>query len=207
MESIARLTLIETLQNADRTATLAINSFHSPFSDAIWTVFSDREAWYPLYLIVMVFLFIRLGWKKALVVIAACILTIVVCDQFANFTKAFFARFRPCWDSSVAGRGLHLLEGRGNFYGFYSAHAANAVGFAVCSILGFNNARRVEKKTHRAYMCCIIAWALLVGISRIFAGKHFLGDVLTGFIVGSLFAWGIAYLARIVILKLKLQPR
>ena len=114
---------------------------------------------------------------------------------------------RPCWDSIAAGRGLHLLEGRGNLHGFYSAHAANAIGFAVCSTIGFNNARKVNIPRHEAYKYSILAWALFVGISRIFVGKHFLGDVLTGFVVGSLFAWGIASMARFAIKKLNLQQR
>ena len=205
MESIAGLTLWDRLENADRVATMSINSLHCSFTDAMWRVFSDKEIWYPLYLAVLIFLFIRLGWKKALIVTVSCILTIVACDQFANFTKEFFGRLRPCWDSFTAGRGLHLLEGRGNLHGFYSAHAANAIGFAVCSTIGFNNARKINMPRHEVYKYCILAWALLVGISRIFVGKHFLGDVLTGFVVGSLFAWGIASLARLAIRKLNLQ--
>lgn len=47
----------------------------------------------------------------------------------------------------------------------------------------------------------------MVGISRIFVGKHFLGDVLVGFIVGSLFAWAIASLARLTIRWMNLQQR
>ncbi len=205
MESIAGLTLWDHLENADRVATMGINSLHCSFTDAMWRVFSDKEIWYPLYLAVLIFLFVRLGWKKALIVTVSCILTIVACDQFANFTKEFFGRLRPCWDSIAAGRGLHLLEGRGNLHGFYSAHAANAIGFAVCSTIGFNNARKINMPRHEVYKYCILAWALLVGISRIFVGKHFLGDVITGFVVGSLFAWGIASLARLAIRKLNLQ--
>ncbi len=207
MESIAGLTLWDRLENADRVATMSINSLHCSFTDAMWRVFSDKEIWYPLYLAVLIFLFIRLGWKKALIVTVSCILTIVACDQFANFTKEFFGRLRPCWDSFTAGRGLHLLERRGNLHGFYSAHAANAIGFAVCSTIGFSNARKINMPRHEVYKYCILAWAFLVGVSRIFVGKHFLGDVLTGFVVGSLFAWGIASLARFAIRKLNLQQR
>ncbi len=205
MEGIARIALLETLEQADKTATLAINSLHGTLSDSIWMVFSNKEIWYPLYFIVLVLLFVRLGWKKALLATLACILTIVACDQFANFTKEFFARFRPCWDEYMTSHGLHMLEGKGNLYGFYSAHAANAIGFAVCSSQVFKNARKVSPVTHWTYFGFILAWALLVGISRIFVGKHFLGDVLVGFAVGSLFAWCIARLARLAIVRLKLR--
>ncbi len=205
MEGIARIALLETLEQADKTATLAINSLHSMFSDGLWMTFSNREIWYPLYFIVLVCLFVRLGWKKALIAMLACILTIVACDQFANFTKAFFERFRPCWDEYMTTHGLRMLEGKGNYYGFYSAHAANAIGFALCSSLVFTNANKIKTGTHWTYFGFILAWALLVGISRIFVGKHFLGDVIVGFAVGSLFAWGIASLAKLAIVKLKLR--
>ena len=205
MEGIARIALLETLEQADKTATLAINSLHSALTDGIWMTFSNREIWYPLYFIVLVCLFVRLGWRKAIVATLACILTIVACDQFANFTKAFFERFRPCWDEYMTTHGLRMLEGKGNYYGFYSAHAANAIGFAVCSSLVFTSAVKVKPIVHREYSWFIVIWALLVGFSRIFMGKHFLGDVLVGFAVGSLFAWGIASLAKLAIVKLKLR--
>lgn len=136
MESIAKLILLEILEKADKTASLAINSLHSHFSDGFWTFMSDREVWFPLYIAVAVLLFVRCGWKKAVVIVLACALAVAACDQFSNFCKDFFLRYRPCWDFEIADR-LHLLEGRYDSYGFYSAHAANAMTFAVCTTLGF----------------------------------------------------------------------
>lgn len=201
MESAAILSLLGTLEQADKTATLAINSLNSPFSDFIWIAFSDKEIWFPLYLAVLIFFFVRLGWKKALIVTLSCILTIVACDQFANFTKEYFERLRPCWDPWMESAGLHILEGKGNLYGFYSAHAANAMGFAVSSAMGLRNDKRLR---YRGYFWAICAWAVLVGVSRIFVGKHFLGDVITGLFVGALFAWLLALAARLAIRRLKL---
>lgn len=189
----------QTLEQADKAATLAINSLHCPVTDFIWQCFSSRDLWIPLYAAVLVFLFVRLGPKKAIVVTLSCVLTIVVCDQLANFTKEYFARLRPCWDEYMLSEGLHLLEGKGNMYGFYSAHAANALGFAVCSALGF---RQDRSRSYRPYTACICAWGVLVGLSRIFVGKHFLGDVLVGFAVGALAGWAMAGLASLVIRRL-----
>ena len=189
----------QALEQADKAATLAINSLHCPATDFIWQCFSSRDLWIPLYAAVLVFLFVRLGPKKAMTVTLACVLTIVVCDQLANFTKEYFARLRPCWDEYMLSEGLHLLEGKGNMYGFYSAHAANALGFAVCSALGFRHDR---SRSYRPYTACICAWGVLVGLSRIFVGKHFLGDVLVGFAVGALAGWAMAGLASLVIRRL-----
>ena len=176
-----------TLEQADKDVTLAINSMHCPVTDFIWQCFSSRDLWIPLYATVLVF----------------CVLTIVVCDQLANFTKEYFARLRPCWDEYMLSEGLHLLEGKGNMYGFYSAHAANALGFAVCSALGF---RQDRSRSYRPYTACICVWGVLVGLSRIFVGKHFLGDVLVGFAVGTLAGWAMASLASLVIRRLGQDP-
>lgn len=195
------MNVFQYLHHVDKDVTLAINSCNSPFTDYIWQIFSDKEIWYVLYLIVLVMLFVRLGWKKGLAVTISCILCVVACDQFANFTKDFFERLRPCWDGEMLDRGLHILEGKGNLYGFYSAHAANALGFAACSFFGFRNDRRSR---YRSYGWGIFIWALLVGISRVFVGKHFFGDVMVGFAVGLLFGWGLAAITSLVIRKAKL---
>ena len=151
-----------------------------------------------MYLIIIVFLFIRLGWKRALAVTLSCVLFVVACDQFASLVKAYAHRLRPMEDPGMLERGLNVLEGSGGLYGFFSAHAANALGFAVCSTMGFRNDRR---RSYRGYAIFIYTWALLVGISRVFVGKHFIGDVLTGFAVGLLLGWLFGALGRLVIKK------
>ena len=192
------MTPFQYLHHVDKDVTLAINSLHCPASDFVWQVFSDKEIWYILYIVVLIFFFRRLGWKKALVVTLSCILCVVACDQLGNFCKDFFQRLRPCRDAEMVSRGLHMLEGYGNLYGFYSAHAANTMGFAACSLWGFRND---PSHTYRRYGICIGIWALLVGMSRVFVGKHFFGDVCVGFIVGFVIGRALAALATLAIRK------
>ena len=201
MESSTGITLLQQLEMADKNATLAINSVNSPVSDFIWQTFSDKEIWYPLYIGFLIYLFVRLGWKKACIATLACILTIVACDQFSNFCKDFFARLRPCVDPYMLENGLHMLEGVGNQYGFYSAHAANAMGFALSSLTVL---KADDKAPHKIWPWFVCIWAFLVGISRIFVGKHFLGDVIVGLAVGALFGWLLAMAGRWVIRRLSL---
>jgi len=186
MEFIAKIEAI------DKNITFAINSVNSPVSDWVWLQFSDKHIWYVLYLGVLVFFFIRLGWKKTLMALGACVLMVVCCDQGANLVKDIVARVRPCNDPDMLARGIHILE-TGGGYSFFSAHAANSVGFAACSLECF----RWSGKKYSAYAWGIFAWALLVSVSRIFVARHFFGDVavgilvglILGFAIGKLFGW------------------
>ena len=191
------------LEPADKDITLAINMGGSSLSDPLWQAFSSRNLWIPLYLAVIIFFIWRFGWKKALVFILACILTVALCDQLGNLCKEHFQRLRPCWDEWMTSHGLRLAEGKGNLYGVYSAHAANSMGFALCSALCI---RHIIRRKSRFYTYPIILWALLVGISRIFVGKHFLGDVLVGFFVGALIGSLLAFAAVKVSDRIKPQP-
>ena len=191
---------LQSCHHIDKDVTLAINSLNSQFTDAIWQVFSNKEIWFILYFAVFIFLIRNLGWKKALVLTASIALTIVCCDQLGNVSKDYFERLRPCWDADMMAAGLHTLEGFGNKYGFYSAHAANAMGFAVCSLMAFRNDR---SRNYDIYVWSILVWGFCVGISRVFVGKHFLGDVMVGFAVGILFGYFFGRLATLVLKRLK----
>ena len=183
------MNFIDSIVAADKSATLAVNSVHCPASDWIWTVFSDKEIWFVLYLVVLVFFFIRLGWKKALLAFGCCVLMVVCCDQFANLIKNFVERQRPCNDDWMIANGIHILEQGGGF-SFFSAHAANTFGFAACSSMCFKWDR---KRSYKAYTAGIFIWAALVSVSRVFVACHFIGDILVGTAVGLILGWAIAF--------------
>lgn len=177
------------LETLDQNITLAINSLNSPISDQIWIWFSNRLIWIPLYLLIIVLLIHKLGWKKGLISVLAIILCILCVDQFCNLIKNSVCRLRPCNDPEIVKKGLHMLAGASasHPYGFFSAHAANAMAFAVAS------AKFLKRGT---LPLCL--WAVLVGISRVFVGKHFLGDVLAGFLVGAIIALIISALTQLL---------
>lgn len=182
----------------DQDLTLAINSVHCPFSDGLWQFFSNREVWYVMYLAIAVFLVIRLGWKKGLLAILTAILALVACDQFANVVKHAVARPRPCHTPWMVENGLRVLEGKGSRFGFFSAHSANAFSLAVTTVAAF---RLDRKRRYTAYNIWIFAWAALVSASRIFVGKHYLGDVLAGILAGLAVGLILAWVLRTVTTK------
>lgn len=188
----------QNLHELDRQVTLFINSYHCGWSDAVMQFFSHVQIWFPMYAVVAVLFFWRLGWKKGLVVLLSCVLCLVLCDQLANLCKDGIARLRPCHDETTKAMGLYIVEGSagGGLYGFFSGHASNAFGFAVCSSMGLRNDIRQK---YAGYSVWIFFWAFMVSISRIFVGKHYFGDVLVGIIFGTLIGLFCGWLARKVI--------
>lgn len=200
MEGAAEIVdVFRRMHHIDKDITLAINGCNSPVTDVIWQVFSDHRIWIILYLAVIVLVIVRLGWKKGLLLIACCILCVAANDQLANVIKDWVQRLRPVYDQEMIARGLHVLEIPGLPYGFYSAHAANAACFVACTITGF---REDGKHKYTLFNILMILWCFLVGISRVFVGKHFFGDVCTGFIVGTALGILFALLFRLLCSKI-----
>ena len=188
------MSIWQTLEQADKLATLEINSWSSAITDPIWQIFSNIPIWVPMYVIIVAFIIQRLGWKKGLIVVAAAALTFGFCDQSSNFIKALTERLRPCHDPYMIHNGLNILESGGKF-SFFSAHAANAFGLATCTTIGFRIDKRLK---YKGYITWMYIWATLVAVSRIFVGKHFLGDVIVGICVGTLAGLAFGTLAKVI---------
>ena len=192
MESAAQV-IGDAVVSADKTATLWINSFHTPFTDSVWLFFSDEWVWAVLYALVLFFLFRRLGWKRALIAVAAILLTFACSENISHFFKNWVCRLRPSHDPWMLSQGLYLPRDAGGLYGFFSGHAANTFGFAAST---FGIFRSDERHSYKAYGWAIFIWASLVSLSRIFVGRHFLGDILVGAAVGLLLGWLFALVYR-----------
>ena len=190
---------MERLIGIDQDITLWLNGFHSPWSDQFWMFMSDVRIWFPMYGVILGMMIYRLGWKKGLVVVLSCILTVVLTDQISYHIKESVDRLRPFYTSDLLERGLHWPLNRTGFFGFFSGHASNAFGFAMCSFLGFRLNDRSRKYT--IYGWCIFAWAALVALSRVMMAAHFFGDIFVGTLFGMAVGLFCAALAREVIRK------
>ena len=178
----------QNVHHLDQQLTLAINSWNSAVTDPFWAFMSMKLVWVPLYVAILALIIWKLGWKNGGILVLGTVLTIVFCDQFANLIKFSVARIRPLHDDFMVSNGLNILE-LGGGYSFFSAHAANSFGLAGCTWLGLKNCLKdspdpVNAKIVKWYGWFMFTWASLVAISRIFVGKHYLGDVIVGTIAG-----------------------
>ncbi len=182
----------------DQKLSLAINSWDSSFTDPIWQFFSNIPIWIPMYIIIVGCLIWRLGWKKGLIFVLAAAATFGFCDQFSNLIKDMVGRVRPLNDAWMLENGLNVLEKGSRSFSFFSAHAANAFGLATSTFIAFRQDSRLK---YRGYAAWMFSWAALVGISRIFVGKHYLGDVLAGGLIGAAAGYCFASVAKLIIQK------
>ena len=207
------------IHQIDQLLTLEINSWHSFITDPIWAFFSEKLVWAPMYAAIIGLLIWKLGWKRGLIVLAGALLTFGFCDQFSNLIKHAVGRFRPLHDEFMIAQGLHVLE-RGGGYSFFSAHSANAFGLAFSTFVGMkrslmglsvrsNQTTQPEStsttatmpKWLKAYGYWMFFWAFMVAVSRIFVGKHYLGDVIVGILVGSIAGYCFARLSSRLALR------
>ncbi len=190
------------IHELDQKLTLAINGWDSSFTDPIWQFFSNIQVWIPMYVLIVAGLIWRLGWKKGLIFVLAAAATFGFCDQFSNLIKDLVGRVRPLNDAFMIENGLNVLEKGSRSFSFFSAHAANAFGLATCTLIGFRCDTRLS---WRGYATWMYFWATMVALSRIFVGKHYLGDVLAGSLIGTAAGLLFATIARFLIRKYKKQ--
>jgi undecaprenyl-diphosphatase len=171
--------MFEALIQADRQALLWLNGRHSPFFDAVMWFVSGRPEWIPLYLAILAFVI----WKyrtRAVWIIVALVILIVLSDQFANLLKNGVQRLRPCKDPEIGHLVYRVRNYCGGAYGFVSGHAANSFALATFISMLFRK---------QWLTISIFVWACLISYSRIYLGVHYPGDVLGGGLLGAMLAW------------------
>lgn len=188
----------EHIHKFDQNLTLEINSWDSPVTDPVWQFFSDIPVWIPMYVLIVACLIWRLGWKKGLIMTLAAVATFGFCDQFSNLIKDLVCRIRPLNDAYMLENGLNVLEGASRSFSFFSAHSANAFGLATSTLIGFRLDKRLKYKGYATWM---FFWASMVALSRVFVGKHYMGDILAGALIGAAAGFAFASIARIIITR------
>jgi len=174
---------METLTHIDTIVTLFLNGLRAPWLDAVMWWISDRFVWIPLYVFIL-FLVVKKWKKKFILLILLLVLTITISDQGCNLLKKSTQRLRPSHNIALEHK-IHLVKQpngdlyRGGQFGFPSAHASNAMVFALF-VFFFAGNRKMW------VLIAIFFWAELLGYSRIYLGVHYWLDVECGYFVGTM---------------------
>jgi undecaprenyl-diphosphatase len=175
--------MLETITHWDTVVTLFLNGLHTSWLDPVMYWISNRFVWLPLYIFIL-FLVIKKWKKKSILLVLLLALTITLSDQSCNLLKKSTQRLRPSHNIELEHK-IHLVEKpdgelyRGGEYGFPSAHAANAMVFALF-VFFFAGNRKMW------VLLVIFLWAALLGYSRIYLGVHYWLDVECGYLIGAI---------------------
>jgi undecaprenyl-diphosphatase len=175
--------MLETIVHLDTIVTLFLNGLRATWLDTIMYWISNRFIWIPLYLFVLIITIMK--WKrKSILFLFLLILAVIISDQSCNLLKKTTKRLRPSHNIELKAS-IHLVQKpdgelyRGGPYGFPSAHAANAMVFALF-VFFFAGKRKMW------VLFAIFFWAALLGYSRIYLGVHYWLDVECGYLIGAL---------------------
>jgi undecaprenyl-diphosphatase len=152
-----------------------LNNLGSPTFDGFWLFVTKQTHWTPFFLVLLVVIYKKIGWKQSLFLLLFIASLITFTDQFTNLVKNNVQRLRPCNTPNLVG--LIRVVKASDTFSFFSGHAANSM--AVASFLYFSF------RTQISWFKWLFLWPLVFAYSRIYLGLHFPLDILAGFAFGA----------------------
>lgn len=160
----------------DRELFLRINhGLASPLLDRLMPIVTDWRSWGLLLALASLYLLVFRGRRGRLAVLAVVLAFGTADALVSQVMKPGFGRLRPCRAVPEA-RVLAPCRGRN---GFPSNHAANTAA-ATAALAVF----------YPPSLAATVPATALVGLSRIYLGVHYPGDIVAGFAVGGLLGAG-----------------
>lgn len=154
------------------------NKWSNDLFDAAMPFIRNQFFWVPVYLFLLLFVFINFR-SKVLWWVLFFLTTFALTDMISTqVIKAFVQRPRPCADAEAA-HFVRMLIPCSYSYGFVSSHAANHFGIAIFLF-------QTMKHFAKQWIWLAFVWAFLVGYAQLYVGAHFPFDVIGGGALGLL---------------------
>lgn len=168
--------MLEHLISLDKEILVFLNGLGNTTFDSFWLFITKQSNWIPYFLILLVVLQKKVGWKNLGIALLFIALLITFTDQATNLFKNNFQRLRPCNDFEI--KDIIRIVKYSDTYSFFSGHASNST--ASMTFVFF-----ILRKYYK-YAFVVYLFPILFAYSRIYLGLHFPSDIVTGYIFGFL---------------------
>ena len=192
--------MMNKLESIDRAFVLFVNGLHTPFLDEFMWFLSGKMSLVPFYLLLLFLLKRTYSWKILGMILLGLTISIFISDQISvHLFKNLVARYRPSHNEHLKHL-LHFYEVKtgeyytGGKYGFVSSHAANFFAM-IAFIFPF------FKVNKRLILIVLISIGIMVALSRIYLGVHYLSDVIVGAALGILIGYSVRKTLLIILQK------
>lgn len=140
---------------------------------SIFKIITAFGGW-KIIIAVSLIIFLLLIYKKKLYLMWPFLLTSIVAETITLFSKIWLHRSRPLFSavSEIS-------------FSFPSGHATIVVVFY--GYISYILTKLFPVKHHPWLISVNIALIILVGLSRLYLGVHYLSDILAGYFVGAIF--------------------
>jgi undecaprenyl-diphosphatase len=152
-----------------------LNNLGSLTYDGFWLFLTKQTHWTPFFLVLLLVIYKKIGWKQTLFLLFFMAALITFTDQFTNLVKNNVQRLRPCNTPNL--QGLIRVVKSSDTFSFFSGHAANSMAVATFLFAVFRS--KID------WFKWLFLWPLVFAYSRIYLGLHFPLDILAGFAFGS----------------------
>lgn len=173
--------MIDKISLIDREIFLLINSWNATWVNPFMVFISGQVIWLPFIGFIFYLAYTKTEKKTFSLFILFMLLGLIASDVTSSYIlKNIFQRLRPCRVPEIKALINNFGQRCGGRFGFVSSHSANSIFVLIFSFLV------LEFKSKKIYFLVLIP--IMVGLSRIYLGVHYPGDVLGGIFVGTLWA-------------------
>jgi len=172
------MNILKRVIELDHQLFFAINGkWSNAFFDSVLPYTRESIIWLPLYLFLLVFIWMNFGkqglwWALFFICLAAC------CDLVSSkLIKENIMRARPCRHPEIADHVRFLVNYCPQSSSFTSSHATNHFGMAT--FIYFTLRSYTSK-----WLALIFLWAAMIAYAQVYVGVHFPLDVTSGALLG-----------------------
>lgn len=165
---------MEELLKLDKELFVFLNGLGSAKYDAFWLLITKQSNWTPFFLILLIILQKKIGWKKLGIAILFIAFLLAFTDQATNLFKNYFQRLRPCNDTDI--NSVIRIVKSSISYSFFSGHASNSTASMMFLFL-------ILRKYYK-YAFVLFLFPLIFAYSRIYLALHFPLDIVSGYLFG-----------------------